>query len=64
MKYEGDLKEGKRHGQGTMTYADGGNYVGEWEDGEKSGSGTEILRDGTVISGIWENDHLKQSKKD
>jgi len=29
MKYEGDLKEGKYHGQGTFTYVNGNKYVGE-----------------------------------
>ena len=32
MKYEGDLKEGKYHGQGTMTYDNGDQYVGEWKN--------------------------------
>ena len=37
MQYEGDLKDGKYHGQGTFTYADGGNYAGGWKDGEMHG---------------------------
>ncbi|MAP67433.1 MAG: hypothetical protein CMF80_07035 [Candidatus Marinimicrobia bacterium] len=27
-KYEGDLKDDKRHGKGTCTWADGGKYEG------------------------------------
>ena len=34
-KYEGEYKDGKRHGQGKLTYPDGSNYVGEWKDGER-----------------------------
>ena len=33
--YEGELKDGERHGQGTWTTADGEKYVGEFVDGNK-----------------------------
>ena len=33
-KYEGEHKDGKRHGQGKLTYPDGRKFVGEWKDGE------------------------------
>ena len=33
--YTGEWKDGKMHGQGTMTRADGTvTYTGEWKDGE------------------------------
>ena len=31
--YTGELKDGLRHGQGTMTEANGTKYAGEWKDG-------------------------------
>ena len=30
-KYVGKYQDGKRHGQGTITWADG-QYVGEWKE--------------------------------
>jgi len=32
--YEGDFVDGKRHGNGKMTYADGKVKEGRWEDDE------------------------------
>lgn len=37
--YEGDTFEGKRHGRGVMTDADGTRHVGDFKDGEKHGFG-------------------------
>ena len=33
IKYEGDFKNGKRHGNGTYTFSDGKIYEGEWKNG-------------------------------
>ncbi len=33
-KYVGEFKDGKEHGQGTLTFPDGGKYVGEFKDEE------------------------------
>ena len=30
--YVGELKDGMKHGQGTMTLTDGAKEVGEWKD--------------------------------
>jgi len=38
-KYEGEWKNGKMHGTGTMTYPDS-KYTGEFKDGEFDGFGT------------------------
>ena len=32
--YTGAFKDGKRHGQGTLTHPDGGKDTGEWKDGK------------------------------
>ena len=34
-KYEGEYKEGKRHGQGSYDYSDGERYEGEWKDDKR-----------------------------
>ena len=35
MEYVGEYKDGKKHGQGTYTWFDGGIYVGKWKDGKE-----------------------------
>ena len=42
--YEGELKDGKRHGKGIHRYANGDVYDGEWKD--NSWHGREILTEG------------------
>ena len=56
LEYLGVTKGGKRHGQGTSTYADGGKYLGEWKDGKRHGQGTYSLADGGEYFGEWKDD--------
>ena len=56
--YVGELKDGKKHGQGTFTWADGGTkYVGAWQDNEMNGEGTYNTADaeyvGTMKNGTF-----------
>jgi len=44
-------KNGKVHGQGTLTYADGPNYVGEFKDGNMHGQGTYTSANGDKYLG-------------
>ena len=39
-KYEGQFKDGKRHGQGTFYYANGDKYEGQFRDDKRNGRGT------------------------
>jgi len=39
-KYVGEWKDGKRRGQGTLTWANGSKYVGEFRDNKPHGQGT------------------------
>ena len=32
--YVGEHKDGKKHGKGNLTYADGSKYEGEWKNGK------------------------------
>ena len=43
--YVGQVKDGKRHGQGTTTFFDGNVYVGEYNDGNRK-RGTLTYPDG------------------
>ena len=53
-KYEGEYKDGKRHGQGTFTHSDGGKYVGEWEnDYPLSVIGLVVYTNGKKYVGNW-----------
>ena len=49
--YVGEKKDGERHGQGTVTYADGTTYVGQFENGRKHGEGTHTFFDGSKYVG-------------
>jgi len=42
-EYVGDVRDGKTHGNGKMTYASGGWYDGEWKNGAKAGPGYGVL---------------------
>ena len=60
LKYVGEWKGGKRHGQGTLTLSTphkraGLKYVGEWKYGKRNGQGTFISANGRVLEGIFEN---------
>jgi hypothetical protein len=55
-EYVGDLKDGKKHGQGTFTYSNGKKYVGEWKDDKRHGKGTITNPNGNKYVGEWKDD--------
>ena len=52
--YEGEWKEGKKHGRGKETYATGNVYDGEWLEGRKHGRGKQTLADGSLYDGEFQ----------
>ena len=50
--YNGEWRDGRPHGTGTMTYADGRCYHGEWDSGQPHGRGTMHTK-GSVYHGDW-----------
>jgi hypothetical protein len=55
--YEGEVRDGKPNGQGTLTNQRGSNEYGEWRNGiEYRVSGTIVFSDGTKEVGTWNND--------
>ena len=46
-KYQGQVKNGKPHGVGTVVYPSGRKYEGEWKNGEIHGHGTMTSK------GVW-----------
>jgi len=59
-KYSGEFKDGKYHGQGTITNAAGDKYIGGWEDGKFFGKGTLTYSNGDKKSGIWKDGKVNE----
>ena len=53
--YEGSVREGKEHGQGTLNHSHGSRYEGEWRNGKRHGYGTSTWPDGDRYEGEWRN---------
>ena len=55
--YDGEWREGKRHGLGVMRYADGdcyeGTYEGDFEAGDVSGKGKFVWANGDSYEGEY-----------
>ncbi len=49
----GELKEGKRSGQGVMLYLNGRLYEGEWQSNFKHGKGYERFSNGSIYKGSY-----------
>ncbi|MFC1826037.1 hypothetical protein ACFLYZ_01430 [Thermodesulfobacteriota bacterium] len=58
FKYEGHLKDGKKHGQGTLTFNSGDKYMGQWRNDKKHGQGTYIFADGAKYVGQWKDNMM------
>ncbi|KIK53797.1 hypothetical protein GYMLUDRAFT_49211 [Collybiopsis luxurians FD-317 M1] len=53
--YVGQVLGGKRHGRGTITYADGSTYTGDWWMDRRHGEGV-FIKKSERTSGIFVND--------
>ena len=54
--YVGDIKNGVRHGQGTIQWVDGTVYEGAYKDDKQHGQGTMKWVDGRVYEGAHKDD--------
>ncbi|CAF3778806.1 unnamed protein product [Rotaria socialis] len=54
-RYEGYLKNGKRHCFGVHYYKDGGDYTGQWVDDEQNGEGIRTFSSGSRYEGMYRN---------
>jgi len=52
--YEGQLKQGKAHGQGKARFANGDLYQGSWQGGKFHGQGSYQYASGGNYKGGWE----------
>lgn len=53
--YTGDFLDGKKHGEGTYTWADSSTYTGSFENDMRHGQGVYKDADGSSYEGAYEN---------
>ena len=56
LAYDGTLRDGRAHGPGRITWADGAQYNGNWQDSQRAGRGTQIFASGNRYEGDWRVD--------
>jgi hypothetical protein len=49
--YDGEWKDGKRHGHGKFEYANGNKYDGDWVNDEQNGRATIVFKSMNVYTG-------------
>ncbi|KAH3767382.1 2-isopropylmalate synthase [Pelomyxa schiedti] len=54
--YDGDWRDGLKHGRGTYTWPDGGTYDGEWNNNKIDGWGVVRCTNGGWYEGLWRGD--------
>ena len=54
--YEGNFKNGKHDGKGTLRWKTGDTYIGLFKDGKFDGQGVMTWASGASYDGEWEND--------
>ena len=55
-KYEGNWKNGKKHGHCVVHFSNGDHYKGNYEDNKKQGYGIYTLSNGNQYDGNWKDD--------
>ncbi|CAF2670496.1 unnamed protein product [Rotaria sp. Silwood2] len=53
--FEGEWKDGKKHGKGKMNYANGYTYTGDWVEDVATGEGVFIWTSGDQYEGQYQN---------
>lgn len=53
--YDGEYKDGLRHGFGTHYYTTGAKYTGRWEYGIQTGKGVFLYPDGSIHRGYYKD---------
>ena len=52
-RYDGEMRDGKRHGRGTYVWANGNRYDGEWREGHGHGRATWVGSNGARYEGEY-----------
>jgi hypothetical protein len=61
LGYNGEYKDGLRHGKGTYKYKEGSVMTGVWENDTLNGPGVLVNKDGIKYEGLWQKG-LRQGK--
>jgi hypothetical protein len=57
--YQGEFKNGLKHGFGMYFFSNGDKYVGEYQFGKRDGKGTYSFSNGKpALTGIWSNNAI------
>ena len=59
LKYEGEKKNGIRHGNGVLFYSNGLCFEGEFKDGCRHGYGILKFNHIEIYNGDWVNDEIE-----
>ena len=54
-RYEGQYKDGDRHGRGYYVFEKGNRYFGEWSCDKIHGQGTKTWASGDTYTGSWKD---------
>lgn len=57
MMIQGDWKNGKKHGRGELSYANGDKFSGHWMEDKACGSGMLEQSNGDIYEGEWLDDN-------
>lgn len=57
-RYNGDYKDGMKHGYGTMYFYNGDKYTGEWKKDNIEGYGIMYFASGDKYEGQWKNNKM------
>jgi hypothetical protein len=61
-QYVGHFKNGKKHGQGAVTFANGSKYAGQFKHDNYHGQGTLTLPTGEKYVGEWKDGKFTEIK--
>lgn len=56
--YDGEWKNNKTNGKGSLIYGNGDKYIGKFLNGKKNGIGTYTWSNGEKYNGEWVNDKI------
>ncbi|GHV55859.1 hypothetical protein FACS1894182_01120 [Bacteroidia bacterium] len=60
--YVGEIKDGKRQGQGILLFANGEMWYGIFKNGDRNGEGILIPLKGKITTGTWQGNRHTQKK--
>jgi len=56
IRYEGEIREGKKEGIGRIWWSNGDRYLGDWKKDSKEGFGFMMWENGDRYEGWWKAD--------